>query len=144
MDCWDYPGPYTLTVHVEPQHIDSLGHVNNVVYTQWCQDVAWQHSESLGLGPDDYQRLRRAIAIVNANYDYLAAAFLEQELTMATWLTASDGRLRMERRFQLLRSSDSITLFRASWRVTCINLDNGKPARMPAEFLQCYEPAIVT
>ena len=36
-------GPYEMEVTVEPTHIDRLGHVNNVVYLSWVQDVAVAH-----------------------------------------------------------------------------------------------------
>ena len=41
---------FDLKIQVQPEHIDVLGHVNNVVYIQWMQDVAESHIETLGLG----------------------------------------------------------------------------------------------
>ena len=40
---------FDLEMTVQAQHIDRLGHVNNVVYVQWMQDVATAHIEQLGL-----------------------------------------------------------------------------------------------
>mgnify|MGYP006200763065 CR=1 FL=1 len=31
-----------------PEHIDELGHVSNVVYVRWIQDVAKAHSRAVG------------------------------------------------------------------------------------------------
>jgi acyl-CoA thioester hydrolase len=31
---------FDLRITVQPEHIDVLGHVNNVMYIQWMQDVA--------------------------------------------------------------------------------------------------------
>ncbi len=44
---------FDLKITVQPEHIDILGHVNNVVYVQWMQDVASAHIEQLGLGVQD-------------------------------------------------------------------------------------------
>ena len=43
-------GIFDLALTVKAKHIDGLGHVNNVVYVQWMQDVATAHIEKLGLG----------------------------------------------------------------------------------------------
>ena len=43
-------GIFDQVLKVQPEHIDRLGHVNNVVYVQWMQDVASAHIEQLGLG----------------------------------------------------------------------------------------------
>ncbi|MEL0029109.1 MAG: acyl-CoA thioesterase, partial [Perlucidibaca sp.] len=52
---WDHPNPHTLEVRVEDDHIDLMRHTNNVVYLQWLERVAWSHSQSLGLGPEQYE-----------------------------------------------------------------------------------------
>ncbi len=144
MTCsWDYPAPFTLNLTVKPADIDNLNHTNNAVYVGWCEKTAWAHSESLGLSLGDYLRLNRAMAITKAEYDYLGASFVDEQLTIGTWLTRSDGRLTMERRFQLFRPSDQRLILRARWQLTCINIASGKPSRMPESFLTSYLPALV-
>ena len=63
-------------------------------------------------------------------------------LTLATWLTASDGKLTMERRFQLVRERDQATVLRGRWALVCIELASGRARRMPAEFCAVYLPAM--
>ncbi|MEA5097595.1 MAG: thioesterase family protein [Burkholderiaceae bacterium] len=140
---WDYPNPFTSRIVPRPEDIDGLHHTNNAVYVHWCEQVAWAHSEQLGLGIADYERLNRAIAIRRGEYDYLLPAKLGEELELATWITASDGRLSLERRFQLMRLSDGVTLLRGRWDAVCIELSSGKPRRMPAEFSDTYRPTTV-
>ncbi len=140
---WDYPAPFTLNLRVQAEDIDSLKHTNNAVYVGWCEKVAWAHSESLGLGLEDHLRLNRAMAISNAEYDYQNASSVADELTIGTWLTRSDGRLQMERCFQLFRQSDQRRILRGRWQLTCINITSGKPSRMPEPFLSTYLPALV-
>ena len=140
---WDYPEPFISSLNVVDDNIDALGHTNNAVYINWCQQVAWEHSSSLGLGPHHYTDLKRAMAIQEANYKYLAPCFLNDEVLVATWLTACDGRLTMERSFQIIHAVTGKCLFRVKWQLVCINLTSSKPARMPAEFKEIYSPHVV-
>ena len=135
---WDHPRPYTLPVMPQPGDIDGLNHTNNAVYVQWCEAVAWAHSEALGLSLADYRRLDRAMAIRRGEYDYLLPTAAGEALTLGTWLVASDGRLAMERRFQLLRNDDGATILRGRWQLVCIELSSGRPRRMPPEFCEAY------
>lgn len=141
---WDYPAPFTIEVQAEASDIDGLQHTNNAVYLRWCEAAGWAHSESLGLSLCDYQQLNRAMAIRRGEYDYLLPALLGQRCTLATWLVGSDGKLSMQRRFQLIRHNDQAVLLRAQWDLVCIELSSGRPKRMPPEFLNAYQPAVVT
>ena len=140
---WDRSRPFTLPVVPLPGDIDGLNHTNNAVYVQWCEKVAWAHSESLGLALADYLRLGRAMAIRQAQYDYLLPTALGEELLLATWLVASDGKLTMRRAFQLVRARDRATVMRGHWDLVCIELASGRPRRMPEEFVQAYLAALV-
>jgi acyl-CoA thioester hydrolase len=138
---WDYPQPFTLQAVPHSGDIDGLNHTNNAVYVQWCEKIAWAHSESLGLNLVDYQRLDRAMAIRRGEYDYLLPTSVDEELTMATWLMATTNKLSMDRRFQLVRNRDQVTILRGHWNLVCIELSTGQPRRMPPEFCTIYLPA---
>lgn len=139
---WDYPNPFTQTVQPGADDIDGLRHTNNAVYVRWCETIAWAHSSTLGLDLADYQRLDRAMAIRRGEYDYLLPSVQGDKLLLATWLTGSDGRITLERRFQLIRCSDQATVLRGRWELVCIELGSGRPRRMPAEFSARYLAAI--
>ena len=140
---WDYPNPFTQPAVPQAADIDGLQHTNNAVYVQWCERIGWAHSEALGLSLLDYQRLDRAMAIRRADYDYLLPTQLGEELTLATWLSASDGKLTMERRFQLIRARDQVTVLRGRWNLVCSELSSGRARRMPAAFCAVYLAALV-
>ena len=55
---------FDLHIQVQPHHIDALGHVNNVMYVQWMQDVAAAHVETLGVGVTKYLELKHAMVAV--------------------------------------------------------------------------------
>lgn len=139
---WDFPQPHTVAISPSGDEIDGLNHTNNAVYIQWCESVAWAHSRSIGLDIGDYRRLNRGMAIRRAEYDYLRPSVLGDRLTLATWLTASDGKLTLERRFQLIRTTDQTTILRGRWELVCIELTSGNPRRMPMEFRAVYLSAV--
>lgn len=138
---WDFPVPFAQTLVAGADDIDALGHVNNGCYIRWCEALAWQHSAVLGLDENDYVELRRAMAIHHAEYDYLKACFVGDQIEAATWITHCDFKLTMERRFQLMVSGE--TVFRGSWQLICINLDNNKPVRIPGRFIEVYQHAVL-
>ena len=140
---WDYPSPFLRQCTPDATHIDGLHHTNNAVYVQWCEAIGWAHSEALGLGLADYQRLDRAMAIRHAAYDYLLPSTLGEKLLLATWLIDTDEKLNMRRRFQLIRETDQAVIFRAQWDLVCIEISSGKARRMPPEFCAKYLPVVI-
>ena len=142
-ELWDYPRPHTLQIRVGPQDIDGLNHTNNAVYVKWCEQVAWAHSVALGLDLERYRALDRAMAITRSEYDYLHASREGDEVAVATWIVDWDRRLTMQRRFQVIRLSDGVTLLRAAMRFACIEMSTGRPRRLPPEFVQGYGPAVL-
>lgn len=140
---WDYPTPFTQPIHATKEDADELGHVNNATYINWCESLAWAHSKTLGLGPQDYVAMDRAMAIHRAEYDYLQALYPGDEIIAATWLLKSDLRLSIERCFQLINRHSGSTVFRGKWQLVCVNLSTGKPARIPPQFTEIYKQALV-
>ncbi|MHA4870580.1 acyl-CoA thioesterase [Duganella sp. PWIR1] len=140
---WDHPQPYTLELSPAVADIDGLDHTNNAVYVQWCEKAGWAHSEALGMSLADYRRLDRAMAIRRSEYDYILPTSAGEQLVLGTWLYATDGKLNMERRFQLLRASDGATVLRGRWELVCIDISSGRARRMPPEFCAAYLPAVI-
>jgi acyl-CoA thioester hydrolase len=134
------PAPFTGTHRVAATEIDAYDHVNNTIYLQWLDRVAWAHSAALGLSLDDCLALRRGMAVRHTRVDYWDAARLGDELLIATWIIAGDGRLRCTRRFEILRVADARRMLDAEIDFFCMNLDTGKPCRFPPVFTARYAP----
>jgi acyl-CoA thioester hydrolase len=132
------PLAFTFTHQVQPEEIDEYAHVNNAVYLQWLDRIAWTHSAKLGMTLESCLALRRGMAVRHTRIDYLEAALVGDELLLATWLIACDGRLRCTRRFEILRLADGKRVADAEIEYFCLNLDTGKPCRFPPEFVRCY------
>ena len=141
---WDYPAPFVFPLRVQAAEIDEFEHVNNAVYVQWMEQCAWEHSKHLGLGFAEYQALDRGMAVLRHEIDYLASAYADEMLEMATWIDCSDQRLKMDRCFQLVRVADQVTLLRARTTFVCIELSTGRPKRMPPEFIAGYGAGLLS
>jgi acyl-CoA thioester hydrolase len=135
---FDLPHPHLLNIAVDPTDIDAYNHVNNSVYITWCDRTAWDHSAQLGLPLERCLQLDRGMAVVKTTIAYLRPALRDESLTVATWLLPSASRLRVGRRFQIIRPADDMTLARAEIEYACIELSSGRPTRWPPEFKESY------
>jgi acyl-CoA thioester hydrolase len=134
------PAAYTGTHRVVVEEIDEYDHVNNTVYLQWLDRLAWAHSAKLGIPIERCLAIRCGMAVRHTRVDYLEAARLDDILALATWIIASDDRLRCTRRFEILRVADGTRVLEAEIDFFSLNLDTGKPCRFPPEFAVCYKP----
>jgi acyl-CoA thioester hydrolase len=135
---WDLPTPFVASLAVTPADIDAYDHVNNAVYMTWFDRSAWQHSAALGLPMEQCLQLDRGMAVLRSEIAYLRPAVLGDTISVATWLLPADGKLRIQRRFQVRREADGATLARAQIEYACIELSSGRPARWPPVFRERY------
>ena len=73
---------------VKLQDIDDLNHVNNVVYLQWVQEVAYMHWDVLGTSA-----MKDAFVwmVLRHEIDYLNQAYVNDTITIYTWIDESEG-----------------------------------------------------
>lgn len=138
MSRYDHPAPHAIELEVRAEDIDAYGHVNNAVYLTWLDRAAWSHSAALGVPLEQCVTMRRGMAALRTEIDFVRAALLRDRVCVATWIANGDGRLRVERRFHVVRAADDATLARARTEYVCINLDSGRAARMPELFTRAY------
>jgi acyl-CoA thioester hydrolase len=123
------PEPFELPIAIEPADIDALGHVNNVTYIRWVQDVAVAHWKAASRAADQ-ANLRWVV--VRHEIDYKQAAYPGDAIVARTWVgTAS--RVRFERHTELLRASDRSLLAKALTVWCPIDARTGKPTGVSAE-----------
>jgi acyl-CoA thioester hydrolase len=135
---WDHPEPFFVTVTATEAEVDSYGHVNNAVYLKWLERCAWAHSASVGLPEATCLALRRGMAVRSMRLEFLAPAHAGDEVLVGNWISANDLRLRATRRFQIIAPAKRKTLLRGEIDYVCLNLDSGRPARMPPAFVAVY------
>ena len=135
---WDHPNPFVIAIFAQQNDIDRYEHVNNSVYIRWLDECARENSRFVGINPDAASKLGFGMAVRDSYVTYLASAHLGDELLVGTWITKTDGRLRNTRQFQIIRKSDGTTLIRARLDYVCINIQSGKPCKMPELFRENY------
>ncbi|MGI9088224.1 MAG: acyl-CoA thioesterase [Chthoniobacterales bacterium] len=131
---------FEIAVRVAPQDIDGQGHVNNVVYLRWAQEVATAHWETLA--PDE---LRATIGwvVLRHEIDYKTAGLPGDELRVCTWVAAVEG-LAFERHTEILRVSDARLLARVRTLWCPINPETGRPLKVSAELRALFSAAART
>ncbi|WP_410211184.1 acyl-CoA thioesterase [Aquirhabdus sp.] len=122
---------------VQPADIDGLGHMNNTVYLKLMEDLAWSHSNVLGITVEDFQRLGYAMVAREHHMTYLAALFPNEQVQMETWLD-NNNALNLHRYYRFTRLSDQKLAFEGHTHWVCIAIDTGRPHRMPPEFKVAY------
>lgn len=125
---------FSLPITVHPDDIDGLGHVNNVVYVRWMQDVAGKHWESVAPA-----ELRTAVVWVVTRHevDYKAPAFVGESLVARTWVGEPSGAT-WERFIEIRRVEGDRLL--ASGRSIYAALDQatGRPRRVDARLREPF------
>ena len=115
--------------------IDGLGHVNNVVYLQWVQDVAedhWHHNSTDKM-LEDY-----AWVALEHTIKYHAPAFEGEKITVETWIEKFEG-VRSIRRTKIYREADEKIVATALTNWCLLNMKTRKPMRIPKDFNAYYE-----
>lgn len=121
---------------VPPAAIDANGHVNNVVFVQWMQDVATRHFNSAGCA--EAMRQAGATWVVHSHtVEYLAPAFAGDHLQVSTWVV-NFSRVRSLRRYQFMRPSDAKLLVRGETDWVLVNAATGRPCSIPESIRRAF------
>jgi len=125
---------FTYSFTIPESVIDENGHVNNVVYVQWMQDVAIRHAEALtDYTPAEnttwYAREHRIV--------YLLPAFLGEEIEVRTWISEIK-RVRAHRRYEFLRKSDGKVVVKGETDWIYVEAKTGRPIAIPADALKLF------
>ena len=127
---------FTRTLSVEPEHIDVLGHVSNQVYLAWLLAAAEDHSSAVGLSWARYREIGGVFVVRRHELDYLAPAFVGEQVQVETWISGH-ARASSTRAYTIHRGERC--LMRAQTKWAFIDLDSGRPTRIPAEVLEAFE-----
>jgi acyl-CoA thioester hydrolase len=124
------PDPvYRHRFTVPASAVDENGHVNNVVYIQWMQDVATLHFSAVG--GTGLMRAAGATWVVRShNIEYLLPLFAGEEVTVLTWVV-NFRRVRSLRRYRFLRTADGTLLAKGETDWVFVDNASGKPCRIP-------------
>lgn len=120
---------HSYTIRVQPEDIDQLNHVNNVVYVQWIQDAAVNHWNSVA--PDEIKK-SFVWVIVRHEIDYRQSAKLNDELLIKTWVLNAQG-VSSVRQVQIFRKEDMKLLVESKTTWCMVDVNTQRPARITPE-----------
>lgn len=123
--------PFEYPITVKPSDIDELGHVNNVVYVRWVQEVAAAHWDIVAT-PSMKENYRWVV--LRHEIDYRNAAFLNDSVRGTTWVGEHHGA-RFERFVKLVSAHDNRVLAEARTMWCMIDAGSGRPVRISDEVL---------
>ena len=129
---------YTHTFKVSEKDLDGNGHVNNVVYVQWMQDVAIKHFHSSG-GSKAIDGMNATWVARSHTIEYLKPAKEGDKVIANTWVT-NFRRVRSTRRYRFLRDSDGAILAEGKTDWVFVDEESGKPRRIPEEIIEILPP----
>lgn len=120
-----HPDPvFRKCITVPASAIDGNGHVNNVAYVQWMQDVAVEHYASIhGV---EAQGTGSTWVVREHKIEYLRPAFVGEEMKIQTWI-ADVRRVRSLRCYRFLRKSDATLLVRGETVWVFVDVKTGAP-----------------
>jgi acyl-CoA thioester hydrolase len=123
-----------MTTEVLTEHIDTLGHVNNVQYLYWVQDAAHNHWEAL------IQNIDKPLGVWvvrSHSITYKQPALEGDKLTLKTYVKQSRGVLS-ERIVEIFNAEQNL-LAVCSTQWCYINPINQKPEMIPNTVLELFQ-----
>jgi acyl-CoA thioester hydrolase len=123
---------FTLRFIVDASDIDEQGHVNNVAYLRWIQDVAvahWRHAAT------EEQIKQYTWVTVRHEIDYKKPAFEGEDVTVNTWI-GKWTNVTCERFTEICRGEDQLVKGRTVWCM--LDRETRKPARIKSELIERF------
>ncbi len=115
--------PYDVDITIQPEDIDQLGHVNNVVYLKWVQEAATVHWFAAAT---EEQQARLLWVVARHEIDYKRPAMESDEIIARTWVGKATERL-FERHTEIIRKSDNKLLARALTLWAPVDMETKRP-----------------
>ena len=120
---------HKITFNVKEQDIDTLNHVNNVVYLQWVNDISGIHWSLLS---NDSINSKYFWVVLRHEIDYINQAFLNDEITVYTWIGASSG-VRSIRNVHIYKGDDLLIKAKSTWCL--IDAKTHRPTRIKQDIM---------
>jgi acyl-CoA thioester hydrolase len=127
---------YSKTFSIPNSAIDENGHVNNVAYVQWMQDIAVEHYEAIG-GVHPMQLVGATWVVREHKIEYLLPAFAGEEIEIRTWVEEV-RRVRSLRKYEFVRKSDGKTLVKGETDWVFVDAKTGRPIAIPEEVFKVF------
>ena len=122
---------YAKTITISENVIDENGHVNNVAYVQWMQDIAIEHYQSLS-GMNSILPFDATWVVREHRIEYFLPAFAGEEIEVRTWIE-NIRRVRSLRQYEFVRKSNGRVLVKGETDWVFVDIKTGSPRAIPDE-----------
>jgi acyl-CoA thioester hydrolase len=126
---------YSKTFFIPRSAIDENGHVNNVAYVQWMQDIAVEHYSSVG--GVEAQGYDATWVVREHRIEYLLSAYSGEEIEVKTWVE-NIRRVRSLRKYEFIRKLDSKVLVKGETDWVFVDTKTGRPLPIPEKVSQVF------
>jgi acyl-CoA thioester hydrolase len=126
---------YSKIILIPQTAIDENGHVNNVAYVQWMQDIAVEHYSSLG--GIEAQGADSTWVVREHRVEYFLPAFENEELEIKTWVE-DIRRVRSLRKYEFIRKSDGKIIVKGETDWVFVDVKTGSPRAIPQEVVDVF------
>lgn len=130
---------YSKTIIIPNSAIDENGHVNNVIYVQWMQDIAVEHYASIG--GVEAQGSDATWVVREHKIEYLLPAFENEQIEIKTWVETI-RRVRSLRKYEFIRKSDGRVLVKGETDWVFVDVKTGSPLAIPKEVENIFKTDI--
>ncbi len=125
---------YSKTIRVKSDDLDELNHVNNVRYVQWINDIAKEH----WLQNASQDMLDNYIWVVlQHQINYKSAAFLNDELTIKTYVSLSKG-VTSSRVVEITHNTTNKLVVKSETNFCLLDSKSNRPIRIPPDIINLF------
>lgn len=126
---------FTVPLEVRPEHIDANGHVNNVVYVGWLQDVGTAHWNARF---DEETRAKWSWVALRHEIDYLRPLLPEaKDVKARTWVGDPQGP--RFNRYVRIEDAEGRVCSQGVSEWCLVDAKTLRPNRIPAELLGPFQ-----
>jgi len=127
---------YNKTFIIPENSIDENGHVNNVAYVQWMQDIAIEHYGSIG--GIQAQGTDATWVVREHKIEYLLPAYIGEEIEIRTWVE-NICKVRSLRKYEFVRKADGKLLVKGETDWVFVDIKTGNPRAIPEEAINVFK-----
>ena len=132
------PHLFTRTFVIPGDAIDELGHVSNLKYIAWMQEIAIEHSAARGWPVERYLQ-GGAVWVVRSHFiTFKRPAFEAETITLQTWVAEIKQRSSL-RKYLVLRTNGQSVLVEAETNWVYVDRKSGRPMRIPEDLRTAFD-----
>jgi acyl-CoA thioester hydrolase len=122
---------FRMTFDVMAEDIDPLGHVNNISYVRWIQDIAVAHSSAVGLDFATYGQMGGIFVVRRHEIDYLRPVLRGDAVEACTWVGSVMAAKCLRHTELRRRGGADDVVARATTVWGFVDVKTGRPTRIP-------------